>query len=232
MYDRYTITSSREVLENTFNLKLPSDYAPSFNAAPTHRLPVILQKDNSRVCLFQWGYISKLSNNKSISPKLFNLPAGNAFSRQMYRQILQFNRCVILADGFYTWKQIGKKQKVPYFCYLNKRQPFGIAGVWEADEDLEGNALDSFNMLTVSATHQLREYQEDMPALLKPEEIKQWLQSDTDLPAAEAILKQISARELQLHAVSPLLNNATINDDRLIKPAPPSDQFGNYTLFN
>ena len=232
MYDRYTIASPPEVLEKTFQVKIPAEYSRSYNAAPTHRLPVITQTHPEVVALFQWGFISTMSNNKAISSRLFNLPARNAFERPMYRKVLQSNRCLILADGFFTWKQVGKKQKVPFFCYLNNRQPFGIAGIWEADEDLEGNVAESFNMLTVSATHTLREYQEDMPAILKPEEAKIWLNEEQELPAIETMIKNISSLGIHLHAVSPLLADLSVNDERLIKPAPPSDQFGNYTLFS
>lgn len=232
MYDRYTIASSGPLLEKTFQIRMPAEYLPMYNAAPTNRLPVLIQSNPGSADMFQWGFIGALSNNKTISSRLFNLPAHTAFERPMYRSMLQSGRCLILADGFYTWKQVGKKQKVPYFCYFNNRQPFGIAGIWEESDDMEGVTTKSFNMLTVSATHTLREYQEDMPALLKPDEVLLWLNPESDLTAAEALIKNCTAQGIHLHAVSPLLTNSSINDERLIKPAAPSDQHGNYTLFS
>lgn len=230
MYDRYTIGSSSELLEKVFQVKIPDSYTPSYNAVPTQLLPILTPEKKCRLCF--WGLPANLSNNKAISSKLYNLPASSAFQRPVYQKQIEKNRCIILADGFYTWKQVGKKQKTPYFCYFQDRAPFGIAGVWEEYEDFEGNVSENFNMITVSATHEARNYQEDMPAILKGDLVAEWLNKDLSVEKAEELLKAVSAADLGSHAVSPVITNSRIDDERLIKPATPSDQFGNYTLFS
>lgn len=232
MYDRYTITASKEALEKTFQVNVPEDFVSSFNASPTHLLPVIIAQEPKFVQLFQWGLISSFANNKALSPKLINLQSSLAFNRPVHRKTLMNNRCVILADGFYAWKQVSKKQRVPYFFYFNKREPFGIAGIWEESDDLEGNVTRSFNMMTVEACGEIKSHQNDMPAILKAEEIKTWLGEEISIKNLEALIKNIEASGLNMHPVSHLLSNPALSDERLIKPAPPSDQFGNYTLFS
>lgn len=232
MYDRYTIAASIEALKNAFQVTVPEGYKPSYNAIPTMQLPVLIPSDPVTCKLYHWGLPASLSNNKSISLKLFNLPAHSAFHRPVYRKLIEKNRCVILADGFYIWKQLSKKQKAPYYCYFSNRSPFGIAGIWEEYEDLEGNVFENFNMITVSSTHALSDYQDDMPALLNAEALSRWLDSGMTVSGAEEIIRQVTAQHILLHAVSPMIVNAQIDDERLIKPTTPSDQFGNYTLFS
>lgn len=232
MYDRYTLFSPKEELESIFSVKCPEGLQPNFNAAPSQKLPVITHQRPGEIQFFHWGLISQMANNKAISPKLFNLPLDHALNRPMYKRALQGNRCVILANGFYVWKQLTKKQKVPYFCYFSARQAFAIAGVWEEYDDMEGKATHTFNMLLIPATAELRDYQEAMPALLTPEQARQWLATDLETDEAQTILAAVSTKKLQLHAVSPRVNDLKNNDSSLIEPAPPSDQYGNYTLFN
>lgn len=231
MYDRYTLTKSAESLSKSLGVKVPESYRPTYNAAPTQQLPIVTMTLPDQLSFHHWGLISKMANNKAISPKLFNLPAAG-LERPAYRKPLEQNRCIIPSDGFYLWKQVGKKQRVPYFAYFPNRDLFAIAGIWEEYEDLDGQLISSFNMITVGAAHVLREYQEDMPALLTVGQIKSWLDPGLPSHTAISILQNNPVTGLHLHAVSPLLNNLQINDERLIKPAPPADQFGNYTLFS
>lgn len=232
MYDRYTIFSPIEDLEGMFAARNSEKWTPLYNAAPTLRLPIITAKKPGTIQLAHWGLASKMANNKSISPRLFNLPAESAFQRPLYRKALQSSRCIILCDGFYLWKQVSKKQKVPYFCYYANYLPFAIAGIFEEYEDIDGNLSATFNMITSAADRTIKDYQEDMPAILAGQSWKDWLHENTGMDQIQSILNQVSSGKIQMHAVGPRLVNSKYNDKNLIQPSAPSDQFGNYTLFN
>lgn len=232
MYDRYTISADKKTLEQAFKVSIPKGFEPCYNAAPTKALPVITSNHPEEAQLFQWGFISNLSNNKSVSQKLFNLPVANAFERPTYRRSLENNRCVILADGFFAWKQVSKKQRVPNYFYFKNRAPFGIAGIWEESEDIEGNISQSFNMLTVRAGSTLESYQEDMPMILDESSMKIWLDEKQEIDKLKSLPDKVSSSSLLTHPVSPLISDPEKDSEDLIKPSTPSDQFGNYTLFN
>ena len=232
MCDRYSITVSADKLIKFFGLKETGDFEPSFNAGPTQELPVLLSSQPDAIQYMTWGLISKWSNNKSISPKLFNLPVQQAFEKKMYQRGLKENRCVILADGFYLWKQIGKAKRVPYFFFLSDQKPFGIAALWESYEDMDGNPTNTFIMLTTPATAQVATYQEDMPLLLSGDTFKQWLDHETDASEHSGLFTKSTADKFKFHPVSPLISNLDNNHEGLIKATLPSDQHGNYTLFN
>lgn len=231
MYDRLTIGASAEELEKKFGAKIEAGFKPTFNAAPTQKLPIITNKKPDQIQLFHWGLISKLSNNKSISQRLFNLSASLLIDKPMYQKPLMENRCIVLVDGFYTWKRLSKKQLAPYFFYKGNRELFAIAGIWEEYEDFDGTISRSFNMITTAATAPLNAFQEDKPAILDFETTKKWLSDYSNLDLVKAILENISQNDLNYHPVSPLINNLKIYDQSLIEPTQPSDQHGNYTLF-
>lgn len=232
MYDRYTIFTVQDQLEKRFAATSETEISTNYNAAPTHQLPVILAKAPEEIRHFHWGLISRLANNKAISPRLFNLPLESALQRPMYRKHIDNSRCIILANGFYVWKQVSKKQKVPYFCHFKGHSPFAIAGVWEEFDDLDGNTAYTFNMLTVRASGALADYQDDMPAILTKEQEQIWLDENANMEKLQPILEDLHLENLQMHAVSPMLSDPKNNGEQLIDPAAPSDQFGNYTLFS
>ncbi len=232
MCDRYSITASPDLLKKVFGIKDTGDFEPSFNAGPTQELPVLLSSQPDTIQHMTWGLISKWSNNKSISPKLFNLPVQMAFEKKMYQRGLKENRCIVIADGFYLWKQIGKAKRVPYFFFPGDQKPFGIAALWESYEDMDGNPTNTFIMLTTPATTQVAAYQEDMPLILSGESLKLWLDHGTEVAANPNPFTRSPTDKFKFHPVSPLISNLDNNHKGLIKATLPSDQHGNYTLFN
>ncbi len=232
MCDRYTISASQEVMKNIFGIEQLDEYEVNFNSGPTQEVPVLLSNNPKTVQNMTWGLISKWSNNKSISPKLFNLPIVHATEKKMYQHGLKENRCLILADGFYVWKQIGKTKSVPYYFFLPERKPFGIAALWESYEDMDGKTAHTCIMLTREATTEVSAYQEDMPLVLQGDLMDNWLNHKFEILEHSDSFIQPDVEKFKFHSVSPLISSLNNNHEGLIKAASPSDQHGNYTLFN
>ncbi|WP_421877034.1 SOS response-associated peptidase [Marinoscillum sp.] len=232
MYDRYTIFCEKPELEKFMNAELPVDTFVSYNAGPTQPLPVVALNRQDMIQFFHWGQTQQMANNKALSPRLFNLTKDSAFQRPAYKKAIEKSRCLIAANGFYVWKQLSKKQKAPYFCYQQHHTPFGIAGIYEEFEDLDGNLSHTFNMITVPAQARLGSYSEDMPAILNKQMSEKWLNEELTLDDVSELLDQVTDEKLFMHAVSPRITELENNDQSLIQAAAPSDQFGNYTLFS
>jgi len=232
MCDRYSITVNANQIKSVFGVKDTGDFQPSYNAGPTQELPVLLSTQPDTIQHMTWGLISKWSNNKSISPKLFNLPVQQAFEKKMYRNGLKENRCLVVADGFFLWKQIGKAKKVPYYFQQTNQQAFGIAALWESYEDMDGNPTNTFIMLTRPASEQVAGYHEDMPLMLSGDALKQWMDPSFEILDNANTIINAKAEKLKFHPVSPMISNLENNHEGLIKATLPSDQHGNYTLFN
>lgn len=226
MLDRYTITLNPDELTLVLGIEVPSEYQPQFNAAPTKSLPVITSESKDKLVYQKWGLMAMWSNNKAMSPKFFNLPLDSVLNKPSYRKKLATNKCIIPMDGFYVWKKVAKKQQVPYYFFFPDNKIFTVAGIWEENDEGEN----SFIMITRPADEQLLDFQDDMPAIMDASSSRRWLESENPEELAELVSKTPSS-ELISHTVTPSIGDIDKNDVSLIKPAPASDQHGNYTLF-
>lgn len=229
MYDRYTLTLKNDELALTLGVEVSEQYSQQFNAAPTKKLPIITSLQNQKLSYFNWGLMSGWSNNKTMSPKLFNLPIESLETKATYKRKLQTHRCVIPMDGFYTWKQVSKKLQVPYYFYFQDRRVFSVAGLWEEYDEPEGSD-NSFIMITRPANDTLVSFHDQMPAIMDTATTRKWLEAD-DTTDIQSLLRIDQTKELLSHTVSPKMRDISLNDVTFIDPAPASDQHGNYTLF-
>ncbi|MBV6644121.1 MAG: SOS response-associated peptidase [Cyclobacteriaceae bacterium] len=232
MIDRFTITSSSSDIAKKFKVDIPDQYKPSYNLGPTQTAMIIVNGKSATVSPAIWGLMANLSNNRNLSPKLFNLPADQALDRAANRQAVKSRRCILIVDGFYLWKQITKKKKTPYYFYQEDKSPFAVAGTWEETDEFDELGLKSFRVLTQQAQGLLANYQEDAPIILQQDVLESWTGSEIDDQIMESLLRQPYQMALNVHPVSPLINNLQLNHAELILPATPSDQHGNYTLFS
>src|SRR3989344_9701389 len=134
MCGRFSVTVSGDMLEKRFNAKLEEPISPNYNAAPSQKMPVILNTDPKHIVLTKWGI--KPVWFKSVSGKsdgLINIRAETLKEKHTFKKDLEERSCLILADGFYEWKKIGSK-KIPYRFVLKNRKPFAFAGLWEENE--------------------------------------------------------------------------------------------------
>lgn len=226
MLDRYTITLKPDELALVLGAEVPERYEPQYNAAPTKVLPLITSLEKDKILFFNWGLMAMWSNNRAMSPKFFNLPMDSVINKASYRKKLSTHRCVIPMDGFFIWKQVAKKQQVPHYFFFPDKKVFSVAGLWEEGED----GTNSFIMITRQANDQIIDFQEDMPAILDAASTRRWLDSN-DLDELQQLLSLETKEKLLSHTVGPKIRDIEGNDVSFIKPAPPSDQHGNYTLF-
>ena len=227
MLDRYTITLNADELALVLGVDVPPQYRPQYNAAPTKALPLISSKLTGKVSFFHWGLMAMWTNNKTMSPKFFNLPLDSVLNKNSYRKKILTHRCIIPMDGFYLWKQVAKKQQVPHYFFFPDKKVFSVAGLWEEND--EGSC--SFIMITRPANEQIKPFQDDMPAIMDTSSSKKWLESN-DINELNELLTKVPGEELLSHTVAPKIRDIELNDVSFTRPAPPSDQHGNYTLFN
>jgi len=232
MIERYTPTLDSQSLKQTFKtLEEVTDFDPTYNASPSQLLPITTAKEPDKTALMQWGFISILSNNKKMSAKLFNTDIQQIHTKPSLRKSLAKNRCVIYADGFYVWKQVAKKTASPYYIHPSSKLPFCIGGYWEEQDEYVESSQDSFMLFTAPATQTVSDYQEDMPFIIPEDKLETWLSPELEIESVTDWISESDPFSLSIHAVSPAINNPSINDARLIQPSNPTDQHGNYTLF-
>lgn len=232
MIERYSITASPTKIEQRFGADVLDTYAPNFNAAPTHLLPVITSASSHGISTFYWGISPEWAKNKTLSEKIINIRAESILEKPMLKKGMMKNRCLIPADGFYAWRKVGKKTSIPYRLVVTDQDLFSFAGIWEEFEDTDGNELHTFSIITTESNGIVATIHERMPVIFTKETEKIWLDNQSSENDLMKILTAYPPEKMSHYPVSPRINNANTNVPSLIVPTPPADQFGNLTLFD
>jgi putative SOS response-associated peptidase YedK len=232
MPDRYSICSSREVLEQRFKVEVTDRYIPRYNAAPTQILPVITLENPDGFSFFYWGLHPSWSKNRSISKKLINSESELLLEKASLRKAVKSRRCLVPADGFYLWKKVGKKTRIPYRIFMKQPEPFAIAGLWEEFEDEKDEMIHTFSMITVKSNALVADIDERMPAILRKEDEDHWLRGHIEIDELMSCLIVFPSEMMMHHPVSARINSPEENSSDLLRPVQPADQHGNYTLFS
>ena len=229
---RYTLTSARDLLSSTLGVEVPDFYKPRYNASPAQPLPVISDLNPEELTYYYWGTTPDRSKKKSISEKLINISVEKLRNNQSQRKGLLEKRCIIPADGYYTWKQISRKGKVPYRVVLTDQQLFYMAGVWEAFEDEEDKLVRTFKIIVTEPNPMVATFADTMPAILDLDQGKNWLRGQQTLESLVDRLQPFPANQMTTYAVSPRVNDTQYDVPSLLNVETPADQFGNYSLFD
>lgn len=231
MCGRYTLVKPAKEISERFGVDIGKAYQARYNVAPTQLMPVITSDSPEGVSWFYWGLIPAWSKDKAVSLKLINARAETLEEKASFRNALKYRRCLVPADGFYEWKPVGKKSKIPYRITLLQEELFAFAGLWEEYEDEEGQMMHTFTIVTTEANDSLQSLHNRMPVILNKQAEKVWLNPATEPDTLKEILKPYPANKTRFYTVSSQVNNPSLDSPTLIQPAPATDQFGNYTLF-
>ncbi|MEY4016189.1 MAG: hypothetical protein RIS46_1185 [Actinomycetota bacterium] len=76
-------------------------FAPNFNTAPTHTVP-ILRHEESVVVVdpMQWGLVPSWSKDPSVGSKMINARSETITEKPSFRQSVPGRRCIIPMSGF------------------------------------------------------------------------------------------------------------------------------------
>jgi putative SOS response-associated peptidase YedK len=232
MTDRYSISASAEAIQQRFDAEIPGVHEPVYNACPTSLLPVVTLSAPQGVSTFYWGTSPAWSKNKPLAEKIINTRAEQIDEKLALKKALMKTRCIIPADGFYGWKKVGKKTAIPFRFICKDQELFSFAGLWEEYEDTDGNELHTFSVITTQANTLVATVQERMPVILNKKTEAIWLNKESTESDLKALLQAYPAEKMNHYPVSPRINDVRTNVPSLLLPTPPSDQFGNLTLFD
>lgn len=150
------------------------DYRPTWNAAPTAKLPVVISNQGKRtLTLMRWGLVPSWANDIKIGYSTFNARAEGLDTRPAFRGAWNAGRrCLVIADGYYEWRATDKQ---PFAVALGNRGPMTFAGLWDLWTAPDGQPLKSFTIVTTQANEYLRALHGRMPVLLGPHDWAPWL---------------------------------------------------------
>ena len=230
MCGRFTLKTPAATLRRQMNLfsmraedSILSRLAPRYNIAPTNTIVVLrtaVQKDGpantrrpvvTKLHEMQWGVLAK-SNNLIINTRLETITKKSISTDGLS------GRCVVLADGYYEWKQKGN-DKIPYYFYHRDQRVFGMAGLWRiVDDRVKKNATESCTIITMPANELVEQIHERMPALLDTESALRWLDPDLKIDSIGQLLMSAPTQWLHRHTVHSRVNRVGVDHPQCIDP--------------
>lgn len=231
MCGRYSLAKTKIDLENRFTAEMLEPFEPRYNIAPSQLVPVITSDSPKGFSHFYWGLTPAFAKNKPVATKLINARAETITEKVTFKSAFKKNRCLVPADGFYEWKKIGKKTKVPYRFVRHGEELFAFAGIWEEYETEKGDIAHTFLILTTAPNQLTSEIHDRMPVILKKEQESKWLDLETPEETLLEMLQPYPDSEMMKYTVSPMVNQVANDTPYVIRKTLPMDQFGNYTLF-
>lgn len=222
MCGRFTLTVDPADLQEAFaDTTFPAKFAPRFNIAPSQPILAIPNDGRNAADFFVWGLIPSWAKDPSIGNRLINARGETLAEKPSFRGALKYKRCLILADGFYEWKsQPGTKTKIPHFIFLQSRQPFAFAGLWDEWHSPDGGDIRSATIVTIEPNELMATIHNRMPVILPPSAYAQWLDPAPQTPDhLLPLLKPFPAAQMTAHPVSTLVNSPANDRAELVVPA-------------
>jgi len=203
--------------------------APSWNVAPRAEVLTIVDKDRTRrLGRMRWGLVPSWATDPSVGDRMINARAESVLEKPAFRTAIERRRCIVPADGFYEWERVGSR-KQPMFIHDRSGRPLAFAGLWAVwrDPDVpDGPWLRSCTIVTTDANATVAPVHDRMPVMLAPDAWSRWLDRDiTDGDAVVDLLRPAPDDLLELWPVSPRVNSARHDDERLIEREDPLTLF-------
>ena len=242
MCGRFARRSTQEVLADWFGVELEDMpwFAPSYNVAPQSVQPVLrINRDSGQreFAQMRWGLVPFWAKDAKFGYTTINARAEEVASKPAYREALKKRRCLVPADAFYEWQRIDKKTKFPFAFALKSGEPYAMAGLWERWQPKEGEALETFTILTTDPNELMEPVHNRMPVILEPRDYDRWLdagdphsgQTDSRGPNSDGwarppvdLLRPFPAEKMIAWPVSDRVGNVRNNDAQLLEAAEPS----------
>ncbi len=221
MCARITLTTTGTEVADLFGLgyDLSQQQPRRYNIGPSHLIPVLRVMNGKReLAAMRWGLIPHWAKN----PKrggFINARVETVTEKPAFRDPFRRRRCLVPADGFYDWKQVGKK-KQPYFFRKAGGGVFAYARVWDIWNGPDG-PVETVAVLTVPAKELLKPLNDRMPAIISEDRFAVWLDSKESRPGKLLpLLVPYPVEQMECWPVSARVNTATTDEPTLLLPVP------------
>jgi putative SOS response-associated peptidase YedK len=193
---------------------------PRYNVRPSQPIPTILNTDPEEIVHTEWGIHPFYDK----TGKMFFINARNdSMVKPTWKKMIQEQRCLILADGFYEWqKQPDSKVKVPYRFELTSKEPFAFAGLWQYETDAQGNKVPHSVIITTTPNELVENVHDRMPVILTPQSEKDWLYPDISADEAISMLVPYPTIRMVSYPISTLVNSPANDHPDILIPAENS----------
>lgn len=219
MCGRFTLRTPMAVLAEQFRLTVVEPIAPRYNIAPTQQVAAVrtaAETVDRELAHLRWGLIPSWARDRVIGNRMINARAETVAEKPSFRSAFRRRRCLVLADGYYEWRKVGRA-KQPYYFHMTGDGPFAFAGLWERWEKGD-EPIESCTIITTAANRLAREVHDRMPVILSPADCDLWLDRSAQTAELAGLLRPYDAGQLTSHEVATLVNSPKNDDPKCVEP--------------
>lgn len=222
MCGRFSIAVRIGYLADRFGVSEPGGISlPLYNIAPGEEVPVIAGPANSKCIIMQWGLIPSWTKDEKTSQALINARAEGLNEKKLFRALLSHGRCIIPASGFYEWKTSGD-YKSPCYFRMKSQEIFAMAGLCDSWKAPDGRIVRTFTIITTSPNSLVLPVHNRMPAVLKQEDEKTWLDPKFgDFEELAPLLSPYPSVGMERYRVTKKVNHPSFKSETAVQEEIP-----------
>lgn len=211
MCGRFSFASPKEKISKQFGISIEQPLKVSYNIAPTHHAYVITNDKPNELQRFTWGLIPHWARDAKIGHNLINARSETVSGKPSFRMPVRKHRCLVLADGFYEWKKIGR-EKIPHRITMKDHSVIAMAGIFDVWQTPQGDLVHSFSILTTTPNEDMKEIHNRMPVIFPNKELQTTWLEETRLEYILSLLQPMESGYLNVYPVSNKVNKPTYNE--------------------
>ncbi|HTK09384.1 MAG TPA: SOS response-associated peptidase [Ktedonobacteraceae bacterium] len=216
MCGRFTLTVDIATIARAFQVEPTLQTSPRYNVAPTQEIVTVVRDETKHLALLRWGLIPSWAKDESIGNKMINARAETLAEKASFKRLLVSKRCLVVADGFFEWKQ-EQGGKTPMYFTLKNKEPFAFAGLWDTWRSPDGEQIRTCTIITTQPNDLVSPVHDRMPAILPLEAREHWLDPALrDQHLLLSFLKAYPTEEMEVRPVSRKVNSTRYDSAELI----------------
>jgi putative SOS response-associated peptidase YedK len=205
-------------------LELFRDWQPTYNITPSYgpgfeQLIVLRTDEGKRALRLARFWLIPPSWPRPLKelPTAFNARAEELTKKPFWRAAFQADRCLVPATGWREFQgQPGKKQ--PFHFHFGHRL-FAFAALHSTFVSPEGEAVDSFAIVTTAPSPLAATIHDRMPLVLAPEHYAAWLGPGDAEGVLEAAQRASLTQALEIYPSNPVGNSGRFEGREVLERA-------------
>jgi putative SOS response-associated peptidase YedK len=187
---------------------------------------VITQEKPDEIQQYQWGliapWVKDWEDAKVRWNQTLNAKSETVFELPSFRGSIRTKKCLVFAKGFFEWRHINTKQKIPYIVGVRdqkdakKFKPFTFGGIYNIWTDKDtGEVHETFSIITVPANDMMKvihNSKERMPLIIPEVNQWEWLTTKDEKRINELMIPYPAAGMIA-HPVSKLVSQKNVLKD-------------------
>ena len=197
-------------------VKFEGDLRTSFNIAPTQQAYVITNNVSNNLQTMLWGLVPGWSKEGKPNGALINARMETLLEKPSFREPFLYHRCLVPADSFYEWRNMGGVKK-PFRIRGNDEDLLFFAGIHSVWKTM----LKTFSIITTEPNAEMKQIHTRMPVILRTEaEREVWLANDTSEDTLLYMCQTPPDGLLKMYRVSEKVNSVKYDSVDLHKAVP------------